>query len=95
MVSCRDAGFFLVPDANDVSNGTLLFISILVKRLNSSNVSGMLLRILRNRPPESNVDKCGSNKMHPLWCNCIVIAVVHYMPSIWYREKPVILDMCR
>ena len=62
IVSCNEAGFFLVPAAKAISYGMLLFIRILVRKLNSYRVSWSLLRILLNNVPESKADNCVSNK---------------------------------
>jgi len=56
IVSCSDAAFFLVPDAKAVSNGILLFIRMLVMKLNSYREICSLLKIFLNRVPESNAD---------------------------------------
>jgi len=56
-----EAGFFLVPDTNAVSNGTLLFTSIPVKKLKSIIDKGSLFSIFLNSAPDKRVDICVSN----------------------------------
>ena len=65
IVSCIEAGFFLVPAAKAVSNGMLVFISRLVRKLNSNWESCSLHKTFLNNVPESNADICVSNKVFP------------------------------
>jgi len=63
IVSCKDAGFFLVPETKAVSNGILLFTSVVVRKLNSNRESCSLFKIFLYNVPESKVEICESNKV--------------------------------
>lgn len=68
IVSCMDAGFFRVPEAKAVSNGMLLFMSALVRKLNSKRDICSLLKTFLNSVPEITPDKCVSNIATPPKC---------------------------
>jgi len=61
IVSCIDAGFFLVPDTKAVSNGILLFMRTLMRKLNSYKESCSFPIAFLNNVPESTADICVSN----------------------------------
>jgi len=69
IVSCNEAGFFLVPAAKAVSNGILLFIRTLARKLNSYRESCSLFKIFLNNVPDSKADICVSNKTFPSYLN--------------------------
>ena len=69
IVSCSDAAFFRVPAAKAVSNGMLLFIRMLVRKLNSYREICSLLKTFLKMVPESKKDICVSNMAYfPFLC---------------------------
>ena len=69
IVSCNEAGFFLVPDTKAVSKGILLFMSAPVRKLYSNRLNCSLFNIFLNKVPESKVDICASSIIYsPLFC---------------------------